>query len=185
MRFRSILTALSLLLCGGCLQNHELFREVDAAGAGATEPVKSAIGQACARDEDCVSASWCANQLCTACPTATRCRDNFSAVKRNDCTWCAPNNECLANSECGGDEVCYAGLQCTPGCQNDPTCCYGNLCGDPSCGPPTSLDCSKVGCADGGSCLGTASFDECECDEVTHVWGCAMSSGSNQCQLDQ
>ena len=81
--------------------------------------------------------------------------------------------------------VCYAGLQCRPGCQNDPACCYGNLCGDANCGAPTNLDCSKVGCADGGSCIGTARVDECECDEELFVWGCAMNTGSNQCQLEQ
>jgi hypothetical protein len=169
----------------GCLQEHQLFRDVEAGAGASSAPAKHGLGEACARDEDCVAASWCAEGTCSACPAATRCRDNFSAIKRNDCTWCAPPNECLADAECGDDGVCHAGLQCLPGCHDDPSCCFGNLCGDASCGRPTNLDCAQVGCPDGGSCVGTGRVDDCECEDPALGWSCATVTGANQCQLEQ
>ena len=168
------------LAAAGCLKNHELFQDV-AEEPDAGPSAKGADGEACARDEDCVTGTVCTSEVCTACPTATRCRDDFSAIKRNGCTWCTPNNECLSNAECGAGMVCWAGFQCPPGC-NDASCCFGNLCSDPSCGPPPSnLDCSRVGCADGSNCVGTGSVDGCACDPTTHDWSCMMQEGANEC----
>jgi hypothetical protein len=176
-------------LVAGCLDNHELFREVEASsagGGGGGPAARSPAGGPCNADQDCVSTTWCADRTCTPCPPSTRCRARFSAVTRNGCTWCAPPNECLKDSECGEQMLCYAGAQCAPGCDPaDPACCFGNLCGDPNCGPPTDLDCSVVGCSDGGMCVGTAKVEDCECDEETQKWLCATSTGQNQCQLQQ
>lgn len=167
---------------GGCLQNHELFQDVAESlpDAGAVEG--RAAGDACTRDEDCLTGTVCNDQICTPCPTSTRCRENFSALKRNGCTWCTPQNECLSNDECGGGMVCYPGLQCLPGCDGDLSCCFGNLCSDPSCGAPPNLDCSRVGCADGSSCVGAGVVDGCACEPSTHQWQCMLQDGENECE---
>lgn len=161
------------LLAPACLENHELFQDI---------ATRHATGEPCATDEDCITANVCTNAVCTPCPSFMHCRDGFGAQPRNGCTWCAPINDCLSDDQCGSGMVCYAGAQCPPGC-DDPSCCYGNLCSDPSCGPPPSnLDCSRVGCADGSNCVGTGQFEGCACDPSTHEWTCMMHEGEqNQC----
>jgi len=156
----------------GCLQNHELFQEV---------APRHNVGEPCATDEDCVTSLICSDEVCTACPEFMRCRQGFSALQRNGCTWCAPRNDCTSDEECGSGMVCYAGQQCPPGC-NDPSCCFGNLCSDPSCPPPPNLDCSLSGCADGSNCVGTGQVGGCACDPSMHTWSCMMQDGAaNQC----
>ncbi|HWP10107.1 MAG TPA: hypothetical protein VNN72_30400 [Polyangiaceae bacterium] len=161
------------LAATACLQNHELFHDVAA--------VRHATGESCAKDDDCVTSNVCTDQVCAPCPAFMHCRDNFSALPRNGCTWCAPYNDCTSDEQCPSGTTCYAGAQCPPGCDGDPACCYGNRCSDPSC-PPPNLDCSVAGCADGSNCIGSGQFDGCECDPSTHEWTCMMHEGpENQC----
>lgn len=181
-------TFIGLLACGGvagCFQNHELF--VELADAGPSDPPdvpKKALGEPCDVDTECITSGWCTEHLCTACPSISGCRPGFNVIRRNGCDWCAPPNECITDSACGGQQKCYAGLQCEPGCNGALTCCHGNLCGDRGCGTPIAADCSKVGCADGGRCVGTATVSECECEESAG-WSCSTTGGSNQCELEQ
>jgi len=163
------------LAATACLQNHELFQDVPPGTP------RHAAGEPCTKDEDCVTANVCTNEQCTPCPTFMHCREGFSALPRNGCTWCAPYNDCASDDDCGSDMVCYAGAQCPPGCNDDPTCCFGNRCSDPSC-PPPNLDCSVSGCADGSNCIGGGHYDGCACDPSTHEWTCMQHDGEqNQC----
>lgn len=178
--FRRASRLLVALAAVGCLQNHDVFRDVEPRPA----PERSPLGGACSRDEDCVVPSVCLNQICSACPSTLRCRPDFTVLARNGCSWCAPSNECVTDSDCGPGMQCFAGAQCPPGC-SDPSCCFGNLCSDPSCGPPPNLDCSRVGCADGSNCIGTGTVDGCECQPATHTWECMMHDGQNECDHQQ
>jgi len=183
--FRRASPWILLLAAGGCLKNHEIFRDIEQQEAPETPeagaPELRAVGEACSRDEDCVFRSVCLNQTCTACPSTTRCRDDFSLASRNGCGWCAPDNQCFTDSDCEPGLECFTGVQCKPGC-NDPSCCFGNLCSDPSCGPPPpNFDCSRVGCADGSNCVGTGIVDGCACNPDTRTWECEMRDGENEC----
>jgi hypothetical protein len=190
------------VLAAGCVEEHELFQQVagaggmragaagqagGGAGAGAgssssggtpsgaagAPATRSPAGGPCTLDSDCESGTWCRGGTCTTCTAAGTCRTGFNLVKRNGCDWCVPPNECTTDADCG-DVRCFAGLQCEAGCEGDPLCCYGNHCGKPECGRPTNLDCSIVGCMDGGSCVGSVSvqWDQCGCDDSG--WHCDM-----------
>ena len=179
----------------GCLQTHELFQEVTGSGgmgASAGTPgvtggpggrsggptQRFPAGDPCQADTDCFSGNWCMQGTCTTCGAATDCRDGFGPAARNGCSWCAPANECVTDASCGDGMKCFPGSQCEPGC-SELTCCHGNLCGDPDCGPPDQLDCSVVGCPDGNPCMGSAQAHNCRCDH--HGWMCDMTDGANQC----
>jgi hypothetical protein len=206
MLSRNILAALAVsclpALAAGCLQTHQLFQEVNGTGGlgaagsaasgrggqsgnfggpGGPPMMRFHPGDPCSADTDCVSGSWCMQGTCTTCGAATDCRQGFNAVARNGCQWCAPPNTCVTNESCGDGQICYPGDQCEPGC-SDLTCCHGNQCGDPECGPPDQLDCSVIGCPDGNPCMGTAQAQNCRCDH--HQWMCDMSDGANQCEQE-
>lgn len=148
-------------------------------GRGGPPMMRFPLGSHCASDADCTSGTWCVSGMCSSCDSPTDCRDGYSATARNGCSWCAPPNECVTDASCGDGMLCFPGNECEPGCQ-DLTCCHGNLCGDSECGPPSDLDCSVVGCADGAPCMGSAQARNCRCDH--RQWMCDMSDGQNQCQ---
>ena len=195
MLSRNVLAALAVsclpVLAVGCLQTHQLFQGVTTNGGSAGMPatgrggppmMRFPAGDPCSADTDCMSGSWCMQGICTTCGAATDCREGFSPAARNGCSWCAPPNECVTDTSCGDGMQCFPGSQCEPGCR-DLTCCHGNLCGDPECGPPDQLDCSVVGCPDGNACMGTSQARDCRCDH--HQWTCDMSDGANQCEQQQ
>lgn len=206
-RLETLARGALVLAAAGCVEEHELFRDVaggggqspgvagqaaGGAGTGASSGVsstaggpsggvgaqvaRSPAGGPCSLDADCESGTWCRSGACAACAPPGTCRDGYDLVKRNGCGWCVPPNECTSDADCG-DVRCFAGLQCEAGCEGDPLCCYGNHCGRPECGRPTNLDCSVVGCADGGACVGTASvqWGDCGCDDSG--WHCDMHDG--------
>lgn len=127
---------------------------------------------ACQIDAHCPQGFWCVANRCTLCPPLADCVFPYVSIPRNGCSWCVPLGECASDAECRQGSICYAGQACLPGCTS-PSCCFGNLCDEPGCGPTDDLDCSLVGCGDSGTC------------EISGEWpNCACSNGSWTCSSD-
>jgi hypothetical protein len=67
---------------------------------------------------------------------------------------------------------CYPGLFCTDWCPpKDPTCCFGNVCSLPGCGPNTA-GCSVTGCPQGQECVEQGCVSGfCDCDGFDWICG--------------
>ena len=138
----------------------------------------------CFAHGDCPTFSVCQDSQCVSCPAVPAlcsgpCPFNFFPLlaERNGCEICecvAPS-ECVSNDDCQPWEICYAGVQCTQGC-TQPSCCSGNQCSQPGCGPPwDAAGCVVAGCPGGGSCLSECDREACDCNGVD--WMCVGSIG--------
>lgn len=132
---------------------------------------------ACKGDADCKTGSWCdkANGNCRACVETPVCLPPFSFIQRNGCAYCIPPDDCQDDGDCNNNGGhCYAGQLCGRDCVNDPSCCFGNRCAAPGCGPTTGLDCSLFGCPDGTYCDIQDVTQRCVCNQGR--WLCTGES---------
>lgn len=193
--------AVLLAVLASCSPEREVLVTVPSSGAeggaaiaagGASASGAAAAGgavRACTAHRDCDAGSVCSSNTCQACAPssgcAAACSNGFSSavVARNGCAVCecVPPSDCRSSQDCPTGEICYAGAQCQDGCAT-PDCCFGNRCAAPGCAAAAGLNCSAVGCAEGGLCFSACPAVSCVCDGSS--WRCAdpSSAGSaNPC----
>lgn len=143
---------------------------------GSLSVVETCANCGCQVDDDCPFGLVCAAGQCVACSNQTACPFPLVSTLRNGCASCVTPSDCSSDEDCGADSICYPGRNCLPDCVEDPTCCSSNLCAAPGCGSAAELDCSIVGCDQGGVCNVVDSGHFCACESGR--WLCSVASGN-------
>lgn len=146
--------------------------------SGSLSVTETCAACGCQADDDCPFGLLCEAGQCVDCPLATTCPFPFAPTLRNGCAVCVAVGDCSNDAECGADALCYPGRNCLPGCFEDASCCSGNLCAAPGCGSTAELDCSIVGCNQGGACDVVDPGHFCTCEDGR--WLCSLAA-ENSC----